>query len=165
MVLPHPEFLERLVELDYEIVAETLPVIHETVVVAPAADLTFGRVDMYFAHVGITVEHQPCITPVGRIRETQMHPALRRRHFGADTVVELNTVIIRFAHLIVVAELGGTRILVNLQLANHRHERIHGIVAHPRTALVSLGKTADGIRSVGIFETVAVLTRLRRPEM
>ena len=162
-VLPRAPLLEGLVELDDEVVAEGLRMVHEALVIDPARDAPLLGVDLHLALGEVAVEHQIGRTALPGIGEAQVHAARGGRHFGRDAVVERHLVVVGLADLVRMAELRGARLLVHDQLADLGHERIDGVVAHPRAALVGLLEAADLVHGVLVFPPFAVRAGLRRP--
>ena len=137
--------------------------VHEALVIDPARDAPLLGVDLHLALGEVAVEHQIGRTALPGIGEAQVHAARGGRHFGRDAVVERHLVVVGLADLVRMAELRGARLLVHDQLADFGHERIDGVVAHPRAALVGLLEAADLVHGVLVFPPFAVRAGLRRP--
>src|SRR5690606_9216449 len=88
-----------------------------------------------------------------------------RTNFRLYAVIEFHRKVMWLRRLPVVAESQSTCIFIDHQASKLRHQRKNGTAIHPRTTMVHLLKTSDGIGFVLIFPPVSVFTGLCRKEM
>ena len=99
--------------------------------------------------------------------ETEDGGTARRGNLGGDVVVgQVNLVVVRLAHLGLVAEPAGAFVLIeDGSVAGLGHDVEHGVVVHPGTGLVSLLEAANLVGIIGVAPSVAHHAGLGCPEV